>query len=1030
MDSTLVSSTTQTSLHIDNTSNLYAFALSESQIPTANSDKQPMQFTFWDATDETVQGTTSQHCEIAVTDLVVAVKDEDAPSAVITPFYWNSETDNSLYYQVATSSGKTTRTRLGHIDLGQYGGRNGIPAVSGVIKLEGTAFDDQRLGTLTFNLTGSSAKSYTATYAPTTSTWTPAGTLTKTVDEDSGEITELTLGSEYYLEVEDVSFSQEGHKVKWTLYMNTVTQLGNGTSDSRAVTVTAKQAKTNAAGTTLSSTPGEDQTGMTSGSFNAENATGYYMMDVVPYITAIDRGSETSISGGYMNRSKLGHYPASEGEVLTVYGFNFGTSPIVRVGNTTVYKTGTTAISATESTISSVGSFTFTVPQKSGNIKVTSTTSSLNNKNADPVISGNKTPTDTAKNYNLETMTMKGNSTTYYVDDDRYIEVWSLGNYFKGTDGGAELQQPVMAADASGNLYASWGDQTNSQIRFSYGIANPSTAVFRCYDQPGNYTGIGFDQKGTSGAASLAFMAEHQGYGGTYSLNALASNAIVGGMGAISIPKTAITEKTIKSGLDVTLDENPQIYFDSTGNTSGYYSLESYDMIRRLGAFENPRSARYNTYLHTIWYDSVTESLRYSVANTSDKSKYNLSNGAIVGWVVLDGGFTGQDRLHSFKAQGGKANNTLIELSNYGHAGTGTKGANKNSNAANYSTDIFLASGQRTETVSYMKNITTTSVTMSGLSSGITPAKGDTIALMYNKEGSYAMSLRKISDVTGDKISWTDEVTHTIQSAAIYKGALNVVGGTLADLDNKAENTGSSGSSADIDVGANGYPVVAYFDDSSSTLRIAKASSAEPKLYTDWTRIETSFTCSGSVSMRIDGANNIHVMYKNEDGQLCYLFGAVSGTGYNFNPPEVIDETGSLEYGTLSVRELVAGTYVPVMTYMNSAGTAQAVKYAYRTSAPSYNASSEASTALSDDWDYMILPSLGSGHYAVSENRISLEAHKSGWTGTGDALRNGGSQATATPATVQAAVAFKSKQFETAYLRTAGTDGDTDPTSD
>ena len=296
---------------------------------------------------------------------------------------------------------------------------------------------------------------------------------------------------------------------------------------------------------------------------------------------------------------------------------------------------------------------------------------------------------------------------------------------------------------------------------------------------------------------------------------------------------------------------------------------------------------------------------------------------------------------------------------------------------------------------------------------------------MQLEAGNYKTSLRKLTGVPDNGVNgtytWSGAVTHSIHGATIYGGDLNVVGVDLI-TESDATHEGSSGSSADVDVDSNGCPVVAYFDDSSSKLRIAKASVQEPNLASEWNRIVTSYSCSGSVSMRIDSNDNIHIMFKNEDGQLCYLFGAISGTTYNFNAPEIVDETGSLDYGNISIIE--TGTEeskisIPCMTYLNSAGTAQAVKYAVRKVPPTYDSSILPQSNMSDSWDYMIIPSMGTGHYAVSENQISIEGRKIGWKdNTTNTLKNGGKTATATPATVASVIAFKSKQFETAYLKT------------
>jgi hypothetical protein len=699
--------------------------------------------------------------------------------------------------------------------------------------------------------------------------------------------------------------------------------------------------------------------------------------DIVPYITNEITRNSTSISAGKLNRSSYGRYAVVEGETLTVKGYNLSTAPIV-----TVNTTGVTPDSATGT------SFTFVVPSNSGELTVTvNNIKTLNNMNAN-----NSTTTN-----NLESGTSAVN--TWY--DDRYLSTWNLGNYFKSTDGGVELQQPVMTADASGNLVASWAAQSNSQIMFSYGISQNTTAIFRCYDQPSNYTSVAFDRKGASSGASVLFIPEHQGSGGTFSNYAMSSAFMIGGAAAVQIDSTFLGAKNVLSGQTVEVTNNPINTLDNTNNTA-YYNLANYDMSRRLGSFEKPRNARWGNYLHNVWYDNVTEGLKYSVVNTSDESNYDTNAAAIVGWVVLDGGYTGQDRVYDFNTTAGKTLNTLGSV-NKGHpttTGTGNKAA--------YSKVIF-ATGTGA--------VGATSLNIGSVDVANAPQAGDTVALLKNTSGDYAISLRTITNYSGGYIYWTGAVTHTIANATIYEGNMNLVGAdspvrNINDLAITDPST-SAGSSSDIDVETDGKPVVAYYDAAHSSLRIAKASVVNPTLASNWTRIiPTGISCAGEVSMRLDKGNNIHIMYKDADSQMCYLYGALNtdGDGYNFDSPEVIDTTGALQYGELSVIEN-GTTYTPCVTYLNSAGTASGIKYAVRRKVT-------INGTTSDVWDYQILPSLGTGHYAVAENRVCLEARKAGWTGTTTTvLNNGGATATATPATVDAVVAFKSKQYETAYLK-------------
>jgi hypothetical protein len=850
--------------------------------------------------------------------------------------------------------------------------------VSGKFKFTGTINDDKRVDNI--KLTVSKQFSSTAISSDTLVEYNATyGVFNRTTYSPATGITFNILSSSFSLAT--------GHTVEWELVVDS-SLVANVASANVLFTLTANDGTTN------------------------NNGTATHQVDIVPYITEITRAD--AISGGNMNRSKNGRYPVSEGETITVKGYNLGASGQWTVGT---HNTTTTYNGATKDTTTGIYSFSMTVPARSGELSVTtSSIKSLNNLNS------------TSQNNNKETFTMKGSSVKYTAQDDRYLAVWNLGNYFKYTNGGAELQKPVMTADKNGNLYASWAAQSNSNIMFSYGVKENCRPIFRFYDQPSVYTSVTFDTKAaTSGGALVGFIPEHQGTGGTFAVNAMSSATVVGGMGAIQIPSNVITAKTMNTDAqNVRVEGNPKMHGDGTENVatnnrgyknySSWYNLANYGMNRRLGSFESPNSARYGNYLHTIWFDNVTEGLKYSVVSTDDATKFDLNPGAIAGWVVIDGGYTGQDRVHSFDttSDNNRKNNTLFVNGSNAHTTQGTGTYN-----ARYSDDIFYDS---------VTSSTTTSVTVGNGSYRDKFAVGDTIALLGNTSGAYQIALRTISEVTGNTISWTEAYSGDIDSVTIYGGNMNVLGGTntanYSSFSAAANQSSSAGKSSSIDVDTNGRPVIAYQSSSDSTLRVARfntavaVSAANMGLAANWTRtVVANVSCSGEVSAKVDSGNNLHIMYKNDDGQLCYLFGTPSGNTYNFNAPEIIDETGSMDYGTLSVIE-TATSRIPCVTYLNSAGTAQAVKYAVRSSAPAYDEDSTASDTLSEDWDFMILPSLGSGHYAVKENQVSLEARKTDWTGNGDTLQNGGGQATATPATVQAAIAFKSTQFETAYLKT------------
>ncbi|MBR4598949.1 MAG: hypothetical protein IKO39_02740, partial [Treponema sp.] len=854
--------------------------------------------------------------------------------------------------------------------------------ISGKVVFTGTVSDEKRISSI--KLTSGKAINSTLTSAVEVASYDTTNGLLKVTDAASETdgwtfaITETTADAQFSV--------TDGHKVTWTLTLDS----------SYVENVAASDVKF-----TLTASDGT----------NGADAT--YQVDIVPYITEIVRGNET-ISGGTMNRSYHGRYPVAEGETLKVSGYNLGTSGSWTVGtnNTTTSYEGTKADDGTYS-------FTMTVPARSGNLSVTvNSISSLNNDN------------DNTQENNKESFKMSGTSTSYSASDNRYLSVWNLGNYFKNTlkSEGKEFEYPVMTAKANGDLVASWGTPSNGSVTFSYGLAKDSTAIYNAYDQPGSYTGVAFDQKGDSGAASVMYMAELQGNGGTYSVTASASDVTVGGAVVTQIEKNDIDNANVYSGKTAVVTGNPSMYLDDD-NTTGFYTLQNYDMQRRLGIYKNPQAARYKNYLHNIWYDSQNESLKYSVVNLDEDditSKYSNRTAAFAGWVVIDGNYTQQDRVFEWTTDttDSKTNNKV------GGAGNSKKtqtGVGSTYYPVVFSKVIFLGSNKNKdhEKTSYIGTTTKTSLVIEGASYANAPEPGDSIALLDNTNGGYKILVSKIKAVSGTTITWEDSLPDgfTIHSATIYQGNMNVVGGNDArnygsfsrSTANNLKDSSSAGSSASIDVMTNGYPVVAYYDATNSQLRLACASDENPSLASQWMRVVPGVSCSGEVSLKVDGANNVHIMYNNEDGKMCYLFGEYSAVGsYTWSDEEVVDENGSLSYGSISVI-YDGSSYVPAMTYLNKANTANGVKYAYRTVAPA------AEDASFGGWDFMIIPALGNGHYALKENKISLESSNNWESTTATVLQNqldATQPSTATPATVDSVIAYKtSKAYETAYLK-------------
>jgi large repetitive protein len=137
-----------------------------------------------------------------------------------------------------------------------------------------------------------------------------------------------------------------------------------------------------------------------------------------------------------------------------------------------------------------------------------------------------------------------------------------------------------------------------------------------------------------------------------------------------------------------------------------------------------------------------------------------------------------------------------------------------------------------------------------------------------------------------------------------------------------------------------GRPVVAYYDITNSTLKLARATTTTPTTAADW-QLQSVFipddpnrTFVGTyVDMKIDSTGNIHlVAYRTSTGALVYLYAAdVDGdTDYVFEYSEIVDSEGAVgAWADLSLDES-GGTAVPHVSYLNGSalGTFDGLKLA------------------------------------------------------------------------------------------------------
>ena len=401
---------------------------------------------IWDKTEGTTVGVDSQYAEINVVVNTI-LQDNQAPTVTITPFYWNSESDNSLYQNSRAN---------GHIELPKDLTKaitdelENDPKVSGKITIEGTATDNVQLKELLATIPGFKDEFTMATYA--NGSWTSVGNM----DSDG-----------WTCEVVPDETEENDHKVNWKFHWDT-SKISNTVAKDVKVSVKA----TDRGKAILSG----DKITITYDSNTCENPA-TKQMDVVPYIT----GVTTSLSSlknnnpSVYNRTALGRYSVKEGENVTLTGFN--------LGNKTSYA------------INSTGSFSVTV----NNIE---SLNNINNNDAIGSYTGIISDNEYAHGYNRRPNGDNNN----LLNDDIYFVVWQFDSDAVIPKSG-KIEQPVMKinpkndevgfAFVNGPLYFSMGgsvteNYTTTHYSYCYWMGSYDffTSVGFTYDALGNSYGV------------------------------------------------------------------------------------------------------------------------------------------------------------------------------------------------------------------------------------------------------------------------------------------------------------------------------------------------------------------------------------------------------------------------------------------------------------------------------------------------------------------------------------------------------------
>lgn len=403
----------------------YANLISEKGGIILNSvSKEYISFTFWDSTEETTPGTDSQwtHLKIPVT---VLSSETEKPVPTITPFYWESKSENSVEKD---SDGNL----LGHIELegdltselmSAYGDTDSLkkPKVSGKIKIEGTVTDNVRISSINMGFDGLFDSTALANYS--SGTWQTVSSL------PTGVIS---------FTAQDVSISQKGHEAKYTLVVDTE-KLEGVAGKGKKIVITATDWRNN---------PSVEGTAQTT-----ENAkTARYTVDVVPYVTEIvtNLSSYSLDNPSVYARSSVGSYPVYEGEEIEIKGYNLGQ--------------GIASVTINGNTVSLDGNNKMTVGSSvsSGTVSVSvNSISAVNNLNKNDTIgsySGSASDNDYANCYNRQPNGVNNNLLT----DDLSLDVWNFKTAASPIGSSANYVHMKVGPYLS-------GDSTNSgRIGFSF----------------------------------------------------------------------------------------------------------------------------------------------------------------------------------------------------------------------------------------------------------------------------------------------------------------------------------------------------------------------------------------------------------------------------------------------------------------------------------------------------------------------------------------------------------------------------------
>ena len=937
------------------------------------SGEQTMKFTV---VDKTEGGSLSAAINLPVNILLA---DNVAPTAVFRPFFWNSKDSNSLY----------NNSRLnGHIELegdlpeAVFTSTNSTifdldPKVSGIISMDGVAADNVLVKKIVVNVDGTN---YTVAERGDNGAWTSANLLTiREADPENG-LSELTYddydfaSKNWYFELvsDEFNLATGANTVTFRFHWNTAAMITTVAKADVDVTVTAtdrgsisldeaKTGLTYAAG--KSSTP---ETTQTTGAAGSDTNTGYYKMDVVPYITELItklsslESSTAQWAKTAYSRTALGYYPVAENEVIEVKGFNLGGNtnykPTVKIGGANLLEDAT---NVTASSIKDVPVGTAT----SGTVTVTvNGVSSINNSNNGTV------------EYNI----VDNGVNNATLNDNVDLKVWEFKNIVKPQVAEYVTYPTVKINPANGRIGASFSND------FYFHMAGYNTGT---NDTTG---GTWMTQtpffKGYEGADQGTFSFDKNGY--TYGAVQWKNRETAGEAGYFHFMFSRATPEkwmcvdrayTAGPGMSRLEANTLNLGIAANGTEHNIAKWKTNNMRIKspsIVAIPDATNGSEATTVHIAYYDSTTQQIRYRKGVVNAKGLN--SDGAIDKYDNIDWNNTASEK--AFAGQKAYLSGSLNDVYDYISGETTDKysgGRIRRQGAKNYP----YGSDSNNSGGNYSENL-----------NGSATARG------Y-----YAVRDRMPADSLQTQ---SGQIIHVIASNGVSDSSYQEVYQKTSE-----NNTYKYGAGKYLSLGVNsdGEVIIAWYDEINQELYLTHAKDSE---FTDaaantivstdknhtttfgnsyartrvWENNTQKIGVGGEyVQMVVDADNKIHIAYYDNinGGRVKYVRLAADFTK---EADVIVDSHGDVGSElTLNVGKDASGNAVPYIGYYsrNHAKVAYRVNYDATDGVDSTTGSVD--NIYTHNWEVSFVPT-SSTLYGGTENRVNVAV----WTkANGDLAKSG-----------------------------------------